>query len=330
MPTIKDRQGDKVKTNVVTNEVKEIRAWIKKRQIKEGRYIAPVMHDYKYTVLHRKGQWVNPSRISILNDKKGRMEYNEEWINREMMDAQSQQRLLVERMFQRGVDKFEVRYRTQKHADKDKQLYQSKVYRNEGGNLMSSIAGAGCNKFHEFRQIRRNDRDREKFFDYLRDKEAKENARISQLEMYRKANERRLNRNRRKRGRCSNNLAKTKKRTMAERRRKRNFLLQQKQKLKDEGMKLTEEEKEQIHKDLKEAGLLKEDGTMKDEIDIEDDDDDDTESVDSITGEAKTENKQGPSSSAVHEEESDSDDSYCSDDDEGLPPKALREKFNKK
>merc|ERR1712157_459017 len=247
-----------------------------------------------------------------------------------------QQRLQVERMFGKGVDKFEVRMRTQKHADRDKRLYQSKVYRNEGGNLMSSIAGAGCNKFHEFRQIRRNDRDREKFFKYLREKEASENARKAQLKMYREANERRLNRNRRKRGRCSNNLAKTKKRTMAERRRKRNFLLQQQQLLKDEGKKLTEEEKKQIHEDLKKAGLLKEDGTIKDEADWEDENDDDeseAESIDSVTGEAKpvAENQQG-SSKIVEEktEEIDSDDSYCTDEDDGLPPKELREKLLKK
>ena len=41
---------------------------------------------------------------------------------------------------------------------------------------MSSTAGAGCNKFHEFRQIRRNDRDREKFFEKLRVKEREKKA----------------------------------------------------------------------------------------------------------------------------------------------------------
>merc|ERR1711981_1338704 len=65
----------------------------------------------------------------------------------------------------------QIMMRTQAHANKDNKLWTPHVFRNEGGNQMSSTAGAGCNKFHEFRQIRRNDRDREKFFEKLRVKE---------------------------------------------------------------------------------------------------------------------------------------------------------------
>merc|ERR1712048_965018 len=80
------------------------------------------------------------------------------------------------------------------------------VFRNEGGNQMSSTAGAGCNKFHEFRQIRRNDRDREKFFEKLRVKEREKNA-YDKIKADNLADkEKKLAKNRKRRNRLKQNM----------------------------------------------------------------------------------------------------------------------------
>ena len=70
MPQVKNRTGDKVKSNIITNEINEIRAWIKDKQEKEGKRYEFIPRNILYTTLHRKGTWVNPSKISILNEKK--------------------------------------------------------------------------------------------------------------------------------------------------------------------------------------------------------------------------------------------------------------------
>jgi len=211
MPIIKDRFGDKIKTNVISNEVLEIKKWIKERNKEQGK-IYEYKVDHTITTLHRKGQWINPNRISILNKPKEKHKYDEDWNNREQMPAIDQQRMVVERLMKDPGQ--EIRLRTIKHAEKDMKLYTPRVFRNEGGNLMSSIAGAGCNKFHEFRQIRRNDRDREKFFAYLREKEERENREKAKAKAARDANERKLQRNRRKRTKetknINNNIARAK------------------------------------------------------------------------------------------------------------------------
>jgi len=208
MPIIKDRFGEKIKTNVITNEIQEIKTWIAKKNEAEGRIYEPPPVDHTITTLHRKGQWINPNSISILKKAKHRPEYDNEWANRAQLPALDQQRVSLERLMQNPDQ--EIRFRTQKHAEKDLKLYTPRVFRNEGGNLMSSIAGAGCNKFHEFRQIRRNDRDREKFFSYLRDKEETENRIRAKYKAAREANLRKLTRNRKKRSREANNIQKRK------------------------------------------------------------------------------------------------------------------------
>lgn len=92
-----------------------------------------------------------------------------------------------------------IKIRTQHHAEREMKIYTPHVFRNEGGNLMSSIAGAGCNKFHEFRQIRRNDMDREKHFKWLREKEKADKEYAEQQATNKAEQEERQTRKRRKR-----------------------------------------------------------------------------------------------------------------------------------
>lgn len=209
MPLIKDRFGEKIKTNVLVNEVKEVKAWIKDKQLKEGKRYEFIPRDVLYTTLHRKGQWVNPNKISILNEKRTKADWDPDWQNREQLPAIDQQRVQLQKLMDNPGQ--EIRFRTSKHAERDTKLYTPRVFRNEGGNLMSSIAGAGCNKFHEFRQIRRNDRDREKFFTYLREKEKSDNIVKAHYQAIQAANQAKLDRNRRKRARGSLNTMRNRK-----------------------------------------------------------------------------------------------------------------------
>lgn len=315
MPNVKDRFGDKVKTNVLTNEIQEIKTWIKNKQVKEGKYYEYIERDHRITTLHRKGQWINPNRISILNKPKVRHEFDLEWSNREQLPPIEQQKVQLERLMANPEQ--ELRFRTQKHAEKDMHLYTPRVFRNEGGNLMSSIAGAGCNKFHEFRQIRRNDRDREKFFDYLRDKETRERIVAAHFKACREANERKLKRNRKKRARETTNHNKNNKRRMA--------------------LKVAQANKNRIKNEVfiakRRRASGQQDGQEQDDVVIIDEIRNTNEIID-LDGESgsesesleKDDDKPGPSTAPV-EEEYDPDDSYDEDEDEGLPPLELRQKF---
>merc|ERR1712216_230043 len=141
------------KTNEIHNEVREFNdshpRKAKKRDIQ---------------VLHRKGTWSNPNNIQILREKSVKFPTKLDWLNKDNMEPLDQQRTVLNRLMANPSQS--IILRTEKHATKDLKLWQPRVFRNEGGNLMSSIAGAGCNKFHEFRQIRRNDRDRDLHFEY--------------------------------------------------------------------------------------------------------------------------------------------------------------------
>lgn len=169
--SIQGKQKKIEKTNVIHNEVKALRDYLKEKREKEGTKKYNFKKDYAITTLHRKGAWVNPNKISILKKPRIRLPNKLEWLNKETLSATEQQRIQLERLLANPNQ--DIKLRTEKHATKDLKLYTPRVFRNEGGNLMSSIAGAGCNKFHEFRQIRRNDRDREKHFTYLRNKKTR-------------------------------------------------------------------------------------------------------------------------------------------------------------
>jgi len=181
----------------------------------------------------------------------------------------------------------DIKLRTEKHATKDLKLYTPRVFRNESGNLMSSIAGAGCNKFHEFRQIRRNDRDREKHFTYLRNKEKQEKLLREKVKNDKEDFIKKLAKNQKIR---NHRLTKIKARKA-----------QLKAKTKNQRMKNKQQKSLNLNDDDKQV----EDGNKLDEQEIE----------------AAAENE------IVPENIDQSDDDYDSDEDEGLPPKELRQKI---
>lgn len=153
--------GEKMRSNVINNEID--RDWKAERQRDKELRRDPV------TMLHQKGSWQAPGKISILKERGPALPMKLDWMNKETMTPLDQQRVTLNRLMANPDQK--ILMRTAAHAAKDNRLWTPHVFRNEGGNLMSSIAGAGANKFHEFRQIRRNDLDREKHFDILRDRE---------------------------------------------------------------------------------------------------------------------------------------------------------------
>jgi len=271
------------KSNLVRNEVKEFRIWLQAKQEREG--IAPKVRykkDHSITTLHRKGSWINPNKISILNQPKSRVIVNQEWLNRETLSASDQQRVSLQRLLMNPNQ--EIRFRTQKHALKETQLHTPRVFRNEGGNLMSSIAGAGCNKFHEFRQIRRNDRDREKFFTFLREKEDRENKQQIQVMKFKNEQIIRLARNRKNRKRVNAKM------------------VCKKEKWKNDKILKLELEENEI-KEVKEEKEEEEEKEEKEEI------------ID--------EQKQG-NSKPINEENCSEVSEYDEENDEGMPPKELR------
>lgn len=149
---------------------------------------------------HNKGSWTVPGN-QLLKEKAPRGERVNpgklEWLNKDTMTAQEQQKAIVDRLMTYPNQRIEIR--TEKHATKDNRLFTPHVFRNEGGNLMSSIAGAGANKFHEFRQIRRNDLDRETHFAFLRQREKDEIAFKKQKDDNDASTQQRIEKNRKKR-----------------------------------------------------------------------------------------------------------------------------------
>lgn len=177
-------------SNVIENEINpEWRNRMRKHRFETSRLL-----------VHRqmkKGSWAIPGNAVLKDEKKEKVYTSFKHKNEHLLDPLMKQRLTVEKLMANPSQ--QIKLRTQHHAEKEKTIYTPHVFRNEGGNLMSSIAGAGANKFHEFRQIRRNDLDREKHFAWLRQKEAEENAYNEQQLLNKEIAERKLNKKRAKR-----------------------------------------------------------------------------------------------------------------------------------
>lgn len=177
-------------SNVIENEINpEWRNRMRKHRFETSRLL-----------VHRqmkKGSWAIPGNAVLKDEKKEKVYTSFKHKNEHLLDPLMKQRLTVEKLMANPTQ--QIKFRTQHHAEKEKTIYTPHVFRNEGGNLMSSIAGAGANKFHEFRQIRRNDLDREKHFAWLRKKEAEENAYNEQRELNKEIAERKLSKKRAKR-----------------------------------------------------------------------------------------------------------------------------------
>lgn len=177
-------------SNVIENEINpEWRNRMRKHRFETSRLL-----------VHRqmkKGSWAIPGNQIIKEEKKEKVYTSYKHKNDYLLDPLTKQRLVVEKMMANPNQVIKIR--TQHHAEKETKIYTPHVFRNEGGNLMSSIAGAGCNKFHEFRQIRRNDMDREKHFKWLREKEKAEKEYAEQQAANKIAHEIKQTRKRKKR-----------------------------------------------------------------------------------------------------------------------------------
>lgn len=163
--------------------------------------------------LHQKGSWQHPAKTSILKERGPSLPKKLEWLNTSHLTPTQQSKITLDRLMANPGQ--QIMMRTQGHANKDSKLWTPHVFRNEGGNQMSSTAGAGCNKFHEFRQIRRNDRDREKFFEKLRVKEKETAIHDKKVAEFKAAAAAKLSKNQLKRKRMKNNM-KLKKEIQAE------------------------------------------------------------------------------------------------------------------
>jgi len=176
-------------SNVIENEINpEWRNRMRKHRFETSRLL-----------VHRqmkKGSWAIPGNQIIKEEKKEKVYTSYKHKNEYLLDPLTKQRLVVEKMMANPNQVIKIR--TQHHAERETKIYTPHVFRNEGGNLMSSIAGAGCNKFHEFRQIRRNDMDREKHFKWLREKEKTEKEYAEQQAANKVAQETRQTRKRKK------------------------------------------------------------------------------------------------------------------------------------